>query len=175
MPNMPSEKSVHAEQSIEILKQIPPNSGDGWKLKKSMTGVKNTGKGVIIDTAQELVGPDGSTYARMTSSSYTFGEYGFPAKYAKSVAPKLPVKAAPKPPEREPDFIMTEKTTEEQAVIYRLSGDYNPLHIDPSIGLKLSFPGAISHGLGSYGHAARAIVLKAAGESAFFFAFDRAF
>jgi peroxisomal enoyl-CoA hydratase 2 len=48
--------------------------------------------------------------------------------------------------------------TPEQAVIYRLSGDYNPLHIDPSIGRRAGFGGTILHGLGTYGFAARAIV-----------------
>lgn len=51
-----------------------------------------------------------------------------------------------KPPSRAPDAVLSEKTTEEQAIIYRLSGDFNPLHIEPSIGKKLGFKGAILHG-----------------------------
>jgi hypothetical protein len=71
--------------------------------------------------------------------------------YNKSIAPEQPVKASPKPPARAPDVVFSEKTTEEQAVLYRLSGDFNPLHIEPSIGKGMGFPGAILHGLASYG------------------------
>lgn len=53
--------------------------------------------------------------------------------------------------------------TPEQAVIYRLSGDYNPLHIDPSIGQRAGFGGTILNGLGTYGFAARAIVKMVGG------------
>ena len=65
-----------------------------------------------------------------------------------------------KAPSREPDYKLSEKTTPQQAILYRLSGDYNPLHIDPSIGKRGGLGGVILHGLCSYGHAARA-VLKA--------------
>lgn len=82
--------------------------------------------------------------------------------YAKSIAPKQPLTGAKKPPTRTPDFVFSEKTTAEQAVVYRLSGDYNPLHIDSAVGEALGFGGVILHGLCSYGHGARAVVLKVA-------------
>ncbi|SCV69191.1 BQ2448_2211 [Microbotryum intermedium] len=167
LPVLNPKKLVHAEQSIWILKPLPADSGKGWKLRKQSVGVKDTGKGLIVDDSQELVGPDGEVYARMISSGYAFGDYtknepkwkGF----QKSIAPKQPTEAANKPPSRKPDVVFSEKTTEEQAILYRLSGDYNPLHIEPWIGKELGFPGAILHGLCSYGHAARALVLNTTG------------
>ena len=48
--------------------------------------------------------------------------------------------AANTPPKRQPDAIVEEKTTTEQAAVYRLSGDYNPLHIDPSFAKMGGFP-----------------------------------
>jgi peroxisomal enoyl-CoA hydratase 2 len=84
------------------------------------------------------------------------------AGFAKSIVPPQPAKALPKPPTSAPTHVFSEKTSPEQAIIYRLSGDYNPLHIDPSIGKGMGFPGVILHGLCSYGHAARAILLSVA-------------
>ncbi|KAL8287490.1 hypothetical protein RQP46_003348 [Phenoliferia psychrophenolica] len=156
LPELNPEKLVHAEQSITILKTIPSVSGPGWKLKKQCVGIKD------VDGAEELVSPTGEVYARMISSAYAFGDYKA-GGYNKSIAPKQPLKALSKPPARTPDFVFSEKTTEEQAILYRLSGDYNPLHIFPDIGKKMGFGGVILHGLASYGHAARAIILNVAG------------
>lgn len=127
------------------------------------------GKGLIMDSSQELVSPTGEVYARMVvrplpppvphparadphtqSSGYAFGNYKA-GGFNKSIAPKQPYTALSKPPTRAPDVVFSEKTTEEQAILYRLSGDYNPLHIFPDIGRKLGFPGAILHGICSYG------------------------
>ncbi|KAI5475498.1 peroxisomal dehydratase [Pseudohyphozyma bogoriensis] len=163
LPKTDPKKGVHAEQSIEILKPIPAVSGEGWKINKKLVGLKDTGKGLIIDSAHELVDPKGEVYARMVTSGYVFGnDYGANG-INKSIAPKRPLAPLNKPPAKKPDAVFSEKTTEEQAVLYRLSGDYNPLHAFPEIGKALGFPGAILHGLCSYGHAARAIVLNAAG------------
>ena len=66
-------------------------------------------------------------------------------------------------PEREPDFEITEKTSEEQALLYRLSGDLNPLHADPAIGEKAGFGQPILHGLCTYGYAGRAVLQAVCG------------
>ncbi|WP_437679856.1 MaoC/PaaZ C-terminal domain-containing protein [Sorangium sp. So ce131] len=74
---------------------------------------------------------------------------------------------APVPKNREPDWVVEEATTPEQALLYRLSGDHNPLHADPEVAEKAGFAqGPILHGLCTYGFAARAIIQKAAGGDA---------
>ncbi|AUX41049.1 3-alpha,7-alpha, 12-alpha-trihydroxy-5-beta-cholest-24-enoyl-CoA hydratase [Sorangium cellulosum] len=74
---------------------------------------------------------------------------------------------APVPKNREPDWVVEETTTPEQALLYRLSGDHNPLHADPEVAEKAGFAqGPILHGLCTYGFAARAIIQKAAGGDA---------
>jgi acyl dehydratase len=63
------------------------------------------------------------------------------------------------PKGREPDVRVVEATTPEQALLYRLSGDRNPLHADPAFAESVGFPqGPILHGLATYGFAARAVV-----------------
>lgn len=139
LPPLDPNRLVHAEQSIEILGELPAESGKGWSLKRKCVGVKDTGKGLIIDDAMELVNPQGEVIVRMISSGYCFGKFNANG-YQKSIAPKQPVKGG-KPPQRNPDFVFSEKTSPEQAALYRLSGDYNPLHIDDAIGKGMGFPG----------------------------------
>lgn len=67
-------------------------------------------------------------------------------------------------PDRKPDWVVQDQTTLEQATVFRLNGDYNPLHIDPRIGKAAGFGGVILHGLATFGFAARAII-KAVGNN----------
>jgi len=66
-------------------------------------------------------------------------------------------------PKREPDFEVVEKTSDEQALLYRLSGDLNPLHADPAIGEKAGFGQPILHGLCTYGYVGRAVLNEVCG------------
>jgi acyl dehydratase len=68
-----------------------------------------------------------------------------------------------RPPERDPDFVVEEATSEEQALLYRLNGDLNPLHADPDIGQAAGFGKPILHGLCTYGYAGRAVLQQACG------------
>jgi acyl dehydratase len=61
-------------------------------------------------------------------------------------------------PERAPDFRVEERTSAEQAFLYRLSGDHNPLHVDPEIAEQAGFDRPILHGLCTYGYVGRAVV-----------------
>lgn len=64
------------------------------------------------------------------------------------------------PSSKPPDAIWEDVTSPEQALLYRLSGDYNPLHADPDIASTVGFDKPIIHGLCTYGHAARAVLLS---------------
>jgi acyl dehydratase len=68
-----------------------------------------------------------------------------------------------RPPDRDPDFRVEESTTEEQALLYRLTGDLNPLHADPAIGEKVGFGRPILHGLCTYGFVGRAVLQECGG------------
>ncbi|KAH8917427.1 peroxisomal dehydratase [Atractiella rhizophila] len=155
LPKLDSKKLVHAEQSVIVLKELPL-VGEGFKLISEYSGVHDKGKNLIVESMSTLIGPDGKEYVKTVSSSFNFGAGGH-GGFSKSVAPKFPVSAKAKPPSRNPDAVVALKTSPDQAALYRLSGDYNPLHIDPSIGPQMGFKGAILHGLCSYGHAAMSI------------------
>jgi acyl dehydratase len=68
-----------------------------------------------------------------------------------------------KVPDRPPDFVVEEATTDEQALLYRLNGDLNPLHADPDIGQAAGFGKPILHGLCTYGFVGRAVLQQACG------------
>ncbi|PWN49382.1 hypothetical protein IE53DRAFT_388397 [Violaceomyces palustris] len=160
-PRLDPNTIVHGEQSIQILKPIPLVSGQGWKLKKRVCGVHDKPSGLILETEVNLISPVGHVHATMIGSAFYRGG-GQGTGYSKSIVSKQqPSKSASTAAaNRTPDLRISERTTPSQAILYRLSGDYNPLHVDPEIGRKGGLGGVILHGLCSYGHAARA-VLKA--------------
>ncbi len=102
-----------------------------------------------------------SKLTQAKGSSFNVGAKGTGTKFDKVISSAPPSKAPPR--DKAPDFIVREKTLPESAIIYRLSGDYNPLHIDPSIGQIAGFGGPIIHGLATYGYAARAVLEKVGG------------
>jgi len=63
-----------------------------------------------------------------------------------------------RPPDREPDFVVEETTVPEQALLYRLNGDLNPLHADPAVSDQVGFGRPILHGLCTYGFVGRAVL-----------------
>jgi hypothetical protein len=114
-------------------------------------GLYDKGKGALLRDETRFLDAQGETVAVTISGSYIRGLSGFESK-----GPPLP--ALPKPPSRSPDHVREEATSVEQALVYRLSGDYNSLHADPEIAAAVGFDRPILHGLCTFGHAARAVV-----------------
>ena len=142
-PSLHPNTIVHGEQSIEILHDIPSVSGEGWKLKKRVVAVHDKPTGLIVENEQRLLSPVGRTHAIMIGSTFYRGG-GQGTNYSKSLITKPPTA---KVPSSAPTYKVKEKTSPAQAALYRLSADYNPLHIDPEIGKQGGLGGCILHGL----------------------------
>ncbi|WP_334143047.1 MaoC/PaaZ C-terminal domain-containing protein [Rhabdothermincola sp.] len=141
---------VHGEQAIELYGEIP-TSGTVSTVGE-ITGIWDKGKGAVIVT--ESISTDVSTgkpLFKNTMSAFIRGEGGWGGDRGPS-GPRN------EPPERAPDHEVTYRTRDDQALIYRLSGDRNPLHSDPAFAKLGGFDRPILHGLCTYGFTGRALL-----------------
>lgn len=146
-------KLVHAEQSVELLGEITPDGSGQYQAR--VTGVYDKGSGALVRTEGLLTGKDGTPLARLSGGSFIRGEGGFGGDRGQSSGWTAP--------ERPPDMVIEQRTVPWQALLYRLSGDRNPLHSDPGFASAGGFPRPILHGLCTFGIAGRALLHGAAG------------
>ena len=142
---------VHGEEAVELFASLPAQ-GQMFS-ESSFDGVWDLGeaKGAVLTLSKRLYSADGTLIARGQTTTMLRGNGGFGGS----------AEGAPKAralPERAPDGSAASATRPEQALIYRLSGDTNPLHSTPSFAHKAGFPGPILHGLCTYGVCARTLV-----------------
>ncbi len=150
-------KIVHAAQQVTLHR--PLAAAGSANNVATVTGVYDKGKAAIVVT--ETVGRDRATDEKLwtsTMSIYIRGAGG----WGGDKGPSLRVAH----PEREPDISVTVETSPDQALIYRLSGDRNPLHSDPSFARAAGFDRPILHGLCTFGVSTKALVDVAAGGEA---------
>ncbi|KAI9032999.1 MaoC-like dehydratase [Hyaloraphidium curvatum] len=154
--NIDLNKLLHGEQAIEVVNPLP-RSGKGY-VQSKYVGIYDVGKAAIFENETTFTHEDGTVLAKLTGASFIrdAGGWGGPR----------PPQRELKKPERAPDYVDVVKTGELQAQLYRLSGDYNPLHVDPAIAKSVGFKAPILHGLCSYGTAARGIVKHLCGDDA---------
>eukprot|EP00002_Diphylleia_rotans_P024091 TRINITY_DN4750_c0_g1_i1.p1 TRINITY_DN4750_c0_g1~~TRINITY_DN4750_c0_g1_i1.p1 ORF type:complete len:527 (+),score=121.91 TRINITY_DN4750_c0_g1_i1:60-1640(+) len=141
---------LHGEQELHILKKLPV--GGSFEQHTKIVGLYDKGKGalLVIETSTKCP-KTGETFAKAISGAFIRGLTNFGGE-------RGPAPVLYNPPNRAPDAVSEFKTSEDQAIFYRLSGDYNPLHIDPAVAKKVAFPKPILHGLCSFGVAARTVI-----------------
>ncbi|HEV7733896.1 MAG TPA: MaoC/PaaZ C-terminal domain-containing protein [Candidatus Binatia bacterium] len=140
---------LHGEQSIEVPAPIPTEAT--VVTTPMIEAVYDKVKGAVIVVRTESVDSKGKVLFTSRSSIFVRGEGGFGGDRGPSGASNVP-------PDRAPDKSISYKTLPNQALIYRLSGDMNPLHADPQFAAMGGFDKPILHGLCTYGHAGRAVL-----------------
>lgn len=146
---------LHGEQYLAIHKPIPTSAT--LVSEPNLMEVLDKGKAAAVTSITHTKDKaTGDVIFESQSTVFIRGSGGFGGK--KTGKDRGAATAANKPPSRAADKTITEKTDEKQAAIYRLSGDYNPLHIDPSFASVGGFPKPILHGLCSFGIAGKHIL-----------------
>ena len=141
---------LHGEQVIRLSQPLAP----GGKIIQvgEVLNIYDKGKGAVYRIRIKGRTEDAKDLYEAEWSIFYVGAGGFggdPGPKAEKIVP---------PEGTEPDFSISEKVADNQAVIYRLSGDLNPLHLDPEAAKRGGFDRPILHGLCTYGFATRAIV-----------------
>lgn len=146
---------VHGEQYLEICK--PLATAGTLSQTGSIVDILDKGKGASV--IMRVVSKD-SKGEVVTKNEFTFYIRGMGGFGGVKDSDRGAATAANEPPKRPADFIVREKTSADQAALYRLSGDYNPLHIDPQMSAMGGFEVPILHGLCTYGIAGKHIFQK---------------
>lgn len=159
VPPLDPQRSVDGERGIEVIRPVPVDSkGLDLEIRGRTVGVYDKGKNLVIKNESLLVDAKTDTvYTKMTNSGVGMGQGGYNG-------PRGPDEVPVAIPKRQPDVVCTSPTSPEVAFLYRLCGDYNPLHADDDFGKRAGFKGHILQGLGTWNITAHE-VLKAMGGS----------
>jgi acyl dehydratase len=139
---------LHGEQDLEVHQPIPPEATITNRGK--IAEIWDKGKAALVVMQVDTTDESGQPLFTNRFSLFLRGEGGFGGESGP--------KAGNQPPEREPDGVIESATLPQQALIYRLSGDKNPLHADPEFAKMGGFDRPIIHGLCSYGIVCKAVV-----------------
>ncbi|HSW35426.1 MAG TPA: MaoC/PaaZ C-terminal domain-containing protein [Candidatus Limnocylindrales bacterium] len=139
---------LHGEQYLELYQTIPV---EGKLISyPKIAGIYDKGKGALVEIDVITKNSKGETIFTNRFSNFIRGEGGFGGD--RGPEPGL------EPPDREPDRVVAMQTLPQQALLYRLSGDVNPLHADPGFAAFGGYEKPILHGLCTFGFAGRAVL-----------------
>ncbi len=144
---------LHGEQDLEIHQPIPTEAAVSTSGK--VAGIYDKGKAALVVLEMETKDSAGQRLFTNRFSLFLRGEGGFGGESGPA--------AGNVAPDRAPDHVAESRTLPQQALLYRLSGDKNPLHADPDFAKMGGFDTPILHGLCSYGIVCKAVVDTALG------------
>ena len=150
-------KVLHGEQGLVLHRPLPAEGAVVGRTRVTDIIDRGEGRGALLYSEREVIDEgSGALLCTMTATAVLRGDGGFGG----------PPRRPPEPhalPDRAPDLNLDLATLPQAALIYRLSGDYNPLHADPKTAQAGGFPRPILHGLCSFGVAGRAILKACCG------------
>lgn len=144
-------KLVHGEQGLVVHAPIPTRGTVVGRIRVVEVIDKGPGRGALVFVERDVIDKaTGDPLVTVSQTAFCRGDGGFGG----------PPRVQPKPhtlPSRAPDFVCDIGTPPQLAAIYRLSGDYNPLHIEPAIAVAAGYRQPILHGLATFGIAGHAV------------------
>jgi len=143
------DRVLHGEQYTELKRPLPTKATLTHKMRIKDIFDKTKGALIVNETRSYDEDGDELIYNEMTVFVRGAGGWGGDR------GPSGPVN---EPPAREPDAVIEEQVAPNQALLYRLSGDWNPLHADPGFAKNFGFEKPILHGLCTYGHVGRHVI-----------------
>lgn len=144
---------VHGQQAITLHGPIPV--AGRVTITGEITAMWDKGKAAVVETTSTAV-MDGEVLYTLMSSAFIRGAGGWGGE-------RGPSGSRNEPPEDDPDEVVSYTTSRDQAFVYRLSGDRNPLHTDPAFAARGGFDTPILHGLCTYGFTGRALLHSVCG------------
>ncbi|GFR18537.1 hypothetical protein TNCT_362401 [Trichonephila clavata] len=142
---------LHGEQYLELYEPFRPSGA--LTSKCNLLDVLDKGSGAVVIIAEDTFNEDNKLVMRTEWTIFLVGAGNFGGKRSTEKGKKVQP-----PPNRKPDAVIEEKTSIDQAALYRLCGDKNPIHIDPSFAAVGGFSQPILHGLCSLGYATRHVL-----------------
>jgi 3-hydroxyacyl-CoA dehydrogenase/3a,7a,12a-trihydroxy-5b-cholest-24-enoyl-CoA hydratase len=142
------DRILHGEQFTKVLRPLPPNAK--LEHRARIKDIWDKGKGAVVVTEVKTYDSKGTLLAINEVNTFVRGAGGWGGERGPNTDVAVPERAA--------DVVIEEKTDPGQALLYRLSGDVNPLHADPEFAQNFGFKQPILHGLCTFGFAARHVV-----------------
>jgi acyl dehydratase len=139
---------LHASEAVAVPRPLPPTGTA--RATTRITDIWDKGKAAVILNETTVADPDGTVLWTTKRSIFARGEGGFGGERGPSTSVSAP--------DRAPDIEIDIPVLPQQALLYRMCGDRNPLHSDPGFASAAGFPRPILHGLCTYGMTCKALV-----------------
>src|SRR5688572_25791364 len=143
------DRVLHGEQLTELKRPLPTKGKLTTKAK--VKDIFDKVKGAVVNTEFVTYDEHGDELIRNELATFVRGAGGWGGERGPSADVNVP-------PDRAPDQVIEERTSENQALLYRLSGDWNPLHADPGMAKAFGFQKPILHGMCTFGVATRHVI-----------------
>ncbi|HEY0480661.1 MAG TPA: SDR family NAD(P)-dependent oxidoreductase [Kofleriaceae bacterium] len=140
------DRVLHGEQYTELRRPLPTRAK--LTTRGTVKSIYDKGKGAVVNTEFITYDEHGDELIRNELATFVRGAGGWGGERGPSAELNVP-------PDRAPDKVVEDRTSENQALLYRLSGDWNPLHADPGFAKAFGFTRPILHGLCFFGFATR--------------------